>query len=294
MDWDGNGRPDILVGDREGNVHYFRRLETGLVDMVEEDPVEAAGRPIDVGYNAAPCVTDWNTDGLPDLVVGSFSAEPASVLLFINQGAPYQPVYLQTDTVLCRGEPVHLTAAYPDVHDLTGDGLGDLLVGSANGTVLCLVNTGTPGNPVYDNSENLRADGEEIYFCSYVRPSVCHWNDDGTPDLLLADDSGMIYLFTGVMPEGIPECPDPAASVRLFRNPSGGSVHLLVDLSEPSPVATGLFSLDGRLLGSVDSGVLPAGTNTVTVDCGSLTQGLYILRVAAGSGSETLRVVLIP
>jgi len=292
VDWDGDGRPDILVGDREGNIHFFRRLEYGVVNLEEQDPVEVGGRPIDVGYNSAPCVTDWNADGLPDLVVGSLSAVPAAVFLFIDEGSPYSPVYVQTDTVLCQGAPIQLTAAYPDIHDLTGDGLEELLVGSANGNVLCCVNTGTPGNPVYGYSENLRADGGEIYFCSYVRPSICHWNDDGIPDLLLADDSGMVHLFTGVPPEGVPEY--PAASVRLLRNPATGSVNLRVDLPEPSQVGTALFSLDGRLLGSVDSGMLPAGSNTVAVACGSLPAGLYVLRVTAGSRTEALRVAIIP
>lgn len=292
MDWDGDGLEDLLTGDREGAVHYFRRLEPGVVNLEEQDPVESGGRPIDAGYNSAPCITDWNADGLPDLVVGGFSAEPASVFLFINQGSPYLPVYIQTDTVLCQGQPIRLTASYPDIHDLTGDGLEELLVGSANGNVLCCVNTGTPGQPVYAHSENLRADGEEIYFCSYVRPSICNWNDDGIPDLLLADDSGMIYLFTGVTPEGASE--QPEASVSLLRNPAGRQVALRVQLPLPSDVATTVFSLDGRMLASVEEGILPAGSNTVEVEFGSLPHGLYILRVTAGSGSETLRVVLIP
>lgn len=292
MDWDGDGRLDLLLGDREGSVHYFRRLDYGVVNLEEQDPVEVGGRPIDVGYNSAPCITDWNADGLPDLVVGSLSAVPAAVFLFINQGSPYLPGYLQIDTVFCQGEPIQLTAAYPDIHDLTGDGLDELLVGSANGNVLCCVNTGTPGQPVFDHFEYLRADGEEIYICSYVRPSICHWNDDGIPDLLLADDSGMIHLFTGVPPEGVLE--HHTFSVGLLRNPARGSVSLRVDLSEPSPVGTALFSLEGRLLRSADNGMLPAGSNTVTADCGALPPGLYMLRVTAGDSSETLRVAIIP
>lgn len=292
MDWDGDGRPDIIVGDREGFVHYFRRLEEGVVLLEEQDPVPVGGRPIDVGYNSAPVVADWNGDGLPDLVVGSLSPVPAGVFLFINQGEPNLPEYLQTDTVFCMGEPVQLTAAYPDMHDLTGDGLPELLVGSANGNVLCCVNTGTPEQPLFQYAENLRADGEEIYFCSYVRPSVCNWNDDGIPDLLLADDSGMIHLFTGTPPEGIREQAFP--EVRLLRNPAGSAISIGLELPEASEVSVALFSLDGRLVGSRDEGVLPGGETEVQLNFERVPPGIYILEVVTAFGSRVLRAAVIP
>ncbi len=54
MDWDGDGRLDIIVGDREGNVHFFRRLSYGDIYLEEQDLVKVQGKPIDVGYNSAP------------------------------------------------------------------------------------------------------------------------------------------------------------------------------------------------------------------------------------------------
>ena len=35
--------------------------------------IESSGSQIDVGYYGAPCMVDWNDDGLKDLVIGEFS-----------------------------------------------------------------------------------------------------------------------------------------------------------------------------------------------------------------------------
>ncbi len=88
MDWNNDGRLDIIVGDRLGSVNYFRRLVSGNIYLLEESPVEVAGRPIDMGNNSAPCVIDWNNDGLADLVVGRVEAVPAGLYLSINGGSP--------------------------------------------------------------------------------------------------------------------------------------------------------------------------------------------------------------
>lgn len=291
MDWDGDGRLDLILGDRPGNVHYFRRLEYGSIYLEEQELIEVAGRPIDVGYNSAPCVTDWNGDGLPDLVVGNLSPIPAGIFLFVNQGEPFLPEYIQVDTVFCQGEPVEITTAYPDMHDMDLDGLEDLVVGSSNGKIACFINRGTPQQPVFDGMEYLRADGEEIYICSYVRPSVCDWNSDGIPDLLVGDYTGQIHLFTGEQPSGIEVCGELSAN--LTGNPVSGSASVRIDLPWTCEVSTMLFSLDGRFLHEIRHGVHQAGSSSVCLDTSFLENGVYLLLVKAGNWERSLQLVII-
>jgi hypothetical protein len=68
VDWDGDGVLDLLVGGEEGKIFFFkgnasRRFEAGVA-------LEANGKPILLGYRTKICVTDWNRDGLLDIVVG--------------------------------------------------------------------------------------------------------------------------------------------------------------------------------------------------------------------------------
>jgi len=290
VDWDGDGRLDIIVGDREGEIHFFKRLSYGNIYLEEQDPVRVAGKPIDVGYNSAPCVADWNGDGLPDLVVGNLSPLPAGVFLFVNSGSPFSPEYLVTDTVFCQGGVIELTAAYPDMHDMDFDGLSDLLVGSANGNIACYLNSGTPSQPVFDTVENLRADGEEIYICSYVRPSVCDWNGDGCPDLMVADYTGVIFLYMGVPPAGVE--PGSCSGVNLVRNPAVHGLELTVSLESAASGWAEVFSLDGRLVVSAPLGELPPGRSTVAIP-GELAPGVYLLRFNAGNSVSVLRATVL-
>ncbi len=186
---------------------------------------------------------------------------------------------------------IELAAAYPDMHDMDLDGLPDLLVGSSNGTVACYLNSGTPEQPLFETMEHLRADGDEIYICSYVRPSVCNWNDDGCPDMLLADDSGEILLFLGVPPSGIPqEC---QTAVRLLGNPVDERVELEIALVEDAFVSVTIYSFDGRVVLSASRGVLPPGTTEIHLDTRDLREGAYLLRITTGNSETTGRMAVI-
>jgi hypothetical protein len=90
-DWDGDGRPDLIVGAEDGGVVWFRnaggkgtpRLEAAR-PLVAVSPVGWAGddkrRGGDWGLRVKPCVTDWGQGGLPDLLLGDrcggFQAKP--------------------------------------------------------------------------------------------------------------------------------------------------------------------------------------------------------------------------
>jgi hypothetical protein len=91
-DWDGDGKPDLLVGSGDGSVWFYRNVAKGRgIELAEGrrllPPVEgqygndAPAEP-SRGVRSKVCVVDWNGDGRPDLLVGDFAylkTKPAQV-----------------------------------------------------------------------------------------------------------------------------------------------------------------------------------------------------------------------
>jgi hypothetical protein len=80
-DWDGDGKPDLLIGCGDGSVVWFRnvgrakewKLDAARV-LVPPSPSpwrdDRSRHPGDWGVRVTPCVFDWDGDSLPDLLVG--------------------------------------------------------------------------------------------------------------------------------------------------------------------------------------------------------------------------------
>ena len=90
-DWDGDGKPDLIVGSEDGSVVWYRNVGT------KKKPVLAASKTLvresrldlhsgdrrkqEWGTRAKPCVVDWHGSGRLDLLLGdygdSFEGKPA-------------------------------------------------------------------------------------------------------------------------------------------------------------------------------------------------------------------------
>jgi len=74
----------------------------------------------------------------------------------------------------------------------------DLLVGDSEGNITLFTNTGTPTAPELTNWGVLEAMGRDLDVGRYSDPEVTDWNADGKKDLVIGNDSGVIFLFLNV------------------------------------------------------------------------------------------------
>ncbi len=90
-DWNGDGQPDVLVGDRKGTVGVYLNpggwkpgMELPLATMVTFGKLATLGTPV------APHAADYNGDGLFDLLIGKANGR---VALALNKGTATEPKF---------------------------------------------------------------------------------------------------------------------------------------------------------------------------------------------------------
>ena len=219
VDWDNDGNVDLLCGGYiTGRIYFYRNIghKEGLPVLELVGPIEADGQPINVrNWCAAPCVADFNGDGLPDLVVGSYTwhasegDRPSFLRYYVNSGTLSQPV-LHEQPLPVRGKVKPLRLPRPAAVDCNGDGLMDLVISSGS-DILIYPNVGTKSDPVFDVS----ADPLRSAWGSHplkVEHQLIDWNHDGCPDLVdgytirLNDKIGKPYFWSkteSVLPPGV-------------------------------------------------------------------------------------------
>lgn len=133
-DIDGDGRPDLVVGDGDGGVHLFRGLAgaPGAGAAAAEAAWDGGELLFRLGARfAAPSVRDMNGDGRPDLVVGNAEGD---LQVYIRNGDGWSaqgPIEGATVNQLGSRALVGGHNSVPLWYDINHDGRDDLIVGQA-------------------------------------------------------------------------------------------------------------------------------------------------------------------
>ncbi len=148
---------------------------------------------------------DLDGDGKGDVISGSW---PGPITWFRRDGDKFAggEILKHAD-----GRPVN-----PDVgthvfaFDWDGDGLIDLIIGTAGGEVLFVPNVGTRDKPVFGAPQPLAAGGKKLEIpTGNAAPTVADWDGDGLPDLIVGAEDGSVVWFRN---EGNRKGPKLAAS----------------------------------------------------------------------------------
>jgi hypothetical protein len=129
IDYNGDGRPDLVVGNHDGKLILFENL--GPAENPKWRKVTESFADYRYGHNAAPVFADVRGDGRPDLLVGS---EDGTVMYLENVGTAKQPRFLRRADALRRVRTGK--NAVPALLDVNEDGVPELIVGTLRGSLL--------------------------------------------------------------------------------------------------------------------------------------------------------------
>ena len=146
MDWNNDGKTDLIAADTDGFVWFFRNTTNQLFPVFAPGvKLQADGQPLRV----------YGEDGWYDDTSGTF--------IWLNRAGGYARV---------------------DICDWNNDGRKDLLVADGRAWLWLYLNTGTDANPVLDAGTRVMANGKPIDGTSRGSVLVCDWNNDGKKDVI--------------------------------------------------------------------------------------------------------------
>jgi hypothetical protein len=166
-DWDGDGKPDLLVGEGSysaNNIHLFLNQGSAAAPVFNEEKRQALalgeGRE-----QLTPALADVNGDGRLDILVTDRRGRVTAYLRpdswkwgddispsgFLAKNGGLTP---DDNQALVLGSGIHTIAT----GDLNGDGLFDLVIGKSNGRIAWAPNKGGKEAPKFDPPADLTGD----------------------------------------------------------------------------------------------------------------------------------------
>ena len=200
-DYDKDGKRDLLVGDgANGYVYFYRNTNTDSAPILAPGAALKVGASqLSVGSRAAPCICDWDGDGLDDLLCGGGDGY---VVFFKNTGTAQAPVYAVGSRIQAGGVDLNPgIRSVVRIFDWDGDGVNDLVGSSTDGVYWCK-NVGSSSSPSLQARVALNAPVsgsglQPIQTGGRMRLDLVDWNNDGTIDLLIGNLVGTVSYYEG-------------------------------------------------------------------------------------------------
>ena len=233
VDWDGDGKLDIICGDEDGRVAFIRNagtLKDGMPSFEMPQYFRQCADELNFGCLSTPCCFDWDGDGDWDIVSGDSAGHIAFIEKMSGPGVA-EPKWAVPVLLKAAGKEIRFMAgekgsiqgpierkwgyACLTVADWDGDGLPDIMANSIWGDVVWFRNVGTRAKPELAAAEDVEIEWNgpqpKMPFGWYqpqhkknpkglltqwrTTPVMFDWNGDGLMDLVMLDKEGYLALY---------------------------------------------------------------------------------------------------
>ncbi|MEZ6057258.1 MAG: VCBS repeat-containing protein [Planctomycetaceae bacterium] len=191
----GSTLPDLVVAHSANQISIHENIGTLRRPRFQEKSLDLT---VQQGCQGRFDIADWDGDGLPDLITGSFGG---AVVWYRNQGQSKQPKFTE-------GQSFHdISIAYnshPRIVDFNQDGRLDLLLGVNWGSVSLFLNDGTAKAPHLAGGVQMHwsHDGSNLSLRELngddTTPELVDLDQDGVLDLVSGGKNGRLFLMRGV------------------------------------------------------------------------------------------------
>lgn len=272
-DMDNDGDKDMITGDENGNLHYFRN-DAGAGNPADFTLSQANYKGIDIGESAKPQIIDVNRDGLPDMLVGERSG---TINYFENIGTSENANFnaLPTNDFFGEIDVMAECCTGYNAPFMVEDSLGNYLlyVGSEQGWLYQYNNIENNLNGSFNLLDSLYLNGVNI------NVSDTDLNDDGKTEMVYGEFAGGIGLLKHGIPQGIgiQKNLHTEISFQLIPNPAENFIYLtLITEDNITDYEIDIFNSYGNF---IKSKKIKYSSGKDYIDISKLNQGMYVVRL---------------
>ena len=197
VDLDGDDDLDVIVGDSEDSIRYYKNNGTRAVpSFTLETFTTFTLDDISLYITSSLVFADLDGDGDFDLVIGN---DDGSLNYFENTGTVSEPVFTQRIGAANPLDDTHVDYhSIPAFTDLDGDDDLDLVVSSGNDTLYYFENIGTVTSPIFEQRRGAANPLEGVNLFAINGFAFIDLDNDGDHDLVTGGQEGDIHYLENI------------------------------------------------------------------------------------------------